>query len=387
MATFIRNYVDGCTTCQQCKINRHPSVPALMPIKGSDRPFNQISFDFITDLPESNGFDSLLVVVDHGLTKGVILAPCTKKISALETTELILNYVYKWLGLPDKMFSDRGPQFAARVFQELGKLLGIKQAMSTAYHPQTDGVMERSNQETEAYLAIFCANNPERWSYLLPTLEFSYNQKSHATQKHSPFYLTLGYDPKAIPTAFPKTNIPEAKKRILELQHARDEAQAAHKLARAHMFDRTTNKFKPFKKGDKVWLNSKNLKLRYERKKVAPKHEGPFTITEVLGPLTYRLALPAQWRIHPVFHASLLSPYKETDAHGPNFTLPPPEMIEGEEEYEVEAILKHCKRGKGYQYLVKWKGYPTEENQWEPATHLENAGTILEKYKKRHKLQ
>ena len=115
-----------------------------MPITGpeSGHPFAQISMDFITDLPESQGFDSLLVVVNHGLMKGVILSPCRKTIDAVGTAKLLLNNIYQQFGLPDKAISDRGPQFAARVFRELGNLLDIKLAMSTAHHPQTDGVTE-----------------------------------------------------------------------------------------------------------------------------------------------------------------------------------------------------------------------------------------------------
>jgi hypothetical protein len=144
--------------------------------------------------------------------------------------------------------------------------------MSTAHHPQTDGATERSNQEIEAYLSIFCANNPALWNQLLPTLEFSYNSKPHATQKHSPFYLQMGYDPIAIPTAFPKTNVPETEECIRLLQEAQKEAQAAHELARHKMMERITRGFKPFKIGDKVWLESKNLKPCYESRKLCPKH-------------------------------------------------------------------------------------------------------------------
>jgi hypothetical protein len=88
-----------------------------------------------------------------------------------------------------------------------------------------------------------------------------------------------------------------------------------------------------------------------------PKREGPFTITEVLGPVTYRLKLPNTWRIHDVFHATLLQPYKENDTYGENYPEPPPELEDGEEVYKVETILRHRKRGRGYQYFVKWWGY------------------------------
>ena len=89
-----------------------------------------------------------------------------------------------------------------------------------------------------------------------------------------------------------------------------------------------------------------------------PKQEGPFPITEVLQPVTYRLQLRATWRIQNVFHAALLRPYKENEVYGENHTEPPPELVEGEEVYEVETILSHRRRGQGYQYFIKWQGYP-----------------------------
>ena len=340
MHTFMKNFVDGCAACQQAKINQHPTNPPLMPIKGSTTgwPFAQISYNFITDLLVSDGFDSLMVMVDHGLSKGVILCPCHKTIDATRTVELLIQNIHRRFGLLDRGISDKGPQFASKVFKEMGHLLGIELAMSTTYHPQTDGATKRSNCEIEAYLAIFCANNPKQWSRLILIMKFSYNQKSHTTQMKSPFYLIMGSNPKAIPTAFPSTNIPEAEEWIRNLQKAQDEAIATHELARQKMIEQTTHKFKLFQKNNLVWLESKNLKLRYESKKVAPKWEGPFRISEVLGPLTYRLELPEQWKIHPMFHATLLTPFKENDIHGPNYLNPPPDLIDGEPEYEVEAI-------------------------------------------------
>ena len=99
---------------------------------------------------------------------------------------------------------------------------------------------------------------------------------------------------------------------------------------------------------------------------MAPKREGPFEIAEVLGPLTYRLKLPESWRIHNVFHAALLRPYKENEIYGENYPRPPPDIEEGEEVWEVESILKHRRRGRGYEYFVKWAGYPITEGSWEP---------------------
>ena len=93
--------------------------------------------------------------------------------------------------------------------------------------------------------------------------------------------------------------------------------------------------------GDKVWLEATNLRLNYPSRKLAPKRQGPFEIAQVLSPLTYRLRLPSAWKIHDVFHASLLSSYKETETHRPNFLKPPPDLIDAEEEYKVERIVSH----------------------------------------------
>ena len=93
-------------------------------------------------------------------------------------------------------------------------------------------------------------------------------------------------------------------------------------------------------------------------KKMNPKREGLFEIIEVLGPVTYRLKLPTTWQIHNIFHATLLKPYKENETYDKNFIEPPPELLDGEEVYNIETILNHRRRGQGYQYYVKWQGYP-----------------------------
>ena len=113
LRTFMKNYVHGCAVCQQFKIDRSPSRPAYLPTAGasSTRPFAHCSMDLITDLPPAAGFDSILVMVDQGLSKGVILLPCNKTITSQDTAKLLLENLYKRFGLPDKIISDRGPQF------------------------------------------------------------------------------------------------------------------------------------------------------------------------------------------------------------------------------------------------------------------------------------
>ena len=182
MRSFIKNYVKGCGICQQFKINRNPSNPSYIPIPGptSMRPFANCSMDLITDLPpvkldDGTLVDAIMVMVDHGLMKGVVLTPCSKTLTHEGAGDILLNHVYKHFGLPDSIISDRDPRFTAKSFQELLKLLGVKSKLMTAYHPQSNGTTERFNQEIEAYIGIYCSSNPETWHKSIGTMEFTHN--------------------------------------------------------------------------------------------------------------------------------------------------------------------------------------------------------------------
>ena len=349
------------------------------------QPFASCSMDMITDLPTSGGYDSILAVVDHGLTKGVILIPCNKTLMADQCAQLLLDNIYKQFGLMDKIISDRGPQFTAKSFLELLKLLKIKSSLTTAYHPKSDGATEQVNQEIEAYISIFCTNNLEEWSTMLSTMEFTHNSRRHADRMNTPFELMLGIMPVAIPLAFEHTKYPSIEEKMNNLIKNWEEALAAHELARTCMAGRLKDTFMPFKKGQKVWLDSCNLKTSYH-KKIRLKCEGLFEIEEVLGPVTYRLKLPETWRIHNVFHAVLLQLYTETEAHGNNYPRPLPDLLEGEEVYTVERILKHRCRGCGYQYYVLYEGYPITEASWESESAFSANSDTLSNYKEQHQL-
>ena len=253
LQTFVKNYVKGCAICQQFKIDQHPSHPAYIPTEGAQttRPFANCSMDMITNLPMVNGLDSLLVIVDQGLTKGVILIPCSKTVTAEQVATLLLDNLYKQFRLPNKIISDRGPQFAFKSFREWLKLLGIKSALSMAYHPQTDATMERVNQEIKAYLSIYCSSHPEDWPNVISILEFTHNNRWHANWLQTPLELLYGESPIAIPTTFTHTKYPSIEEKIKRMIKDREEALAAHKLARRRIAERRNNMFIPFKQGQR----------------------------------------------------------------------------------------------------------------------------------------
>ena len=162
----------------------------------------------------------------------------------------------------------------------------------------------------------------------------------------------MGHEPYALPTVLSKTSISAIEIHLKSLNATRDKALTAHKLVHQVMSSRNCQGFKPFKKEDKVWSEAKNLKCSITNPKFTPKREGPFTITKVFSLITYQLCLPKTWKIHLVFHASLLSPYHKNSIHGLNFPAPPPDLIEGEEEYKIKKILHHCGTWTAHMFLI-----------------------------------
>jgi hypothetical protein len=361
----VHDYVKGCADCQRNKINTHPIRAPLQPIypKPEALPFETIALDFITKLPESEGSDSILTVVDHDCTKAAIFIPCREEITAEETAGLYVRHVFTRYGLPSRIISDRDPRFASKFTRELCRILGISQNISTAYHPRTDGQSEAKNKWVEQHLRFYVNHYQKNWTYYLPMAEFAHNTWASETTRESPFTLLMGYNPRADWIDRPSP-IPQVALRIQQFKEARERAQQSMiKAQKSWVKHKDTPKFQS---GDLVWLEGKNLRTVQPTAKLVPKRHGPFKITQVMSAVNYRLELPTQWSIHPVFHIDLLTPYHETTIHGANYQRPPPDLVEGEEEYEVETVLvsRRFGRGKKLQYLVKWKGYPDSDNQW-----------------------
>ena len=154
MNQWIANYVKGCATCQASKILTHRTRTPLycITMKENTLSFQQVAMDLITGLSWHNSKDAILTIVDHGCSRATVFLPCETTITGPGIAQLYLDHVYRWFGLPSKVISDRDPRFTSHFGRALCQKLNIQQNLSSAFHPQTDGISERKNQWVERYL-------------------------------------------------------------------------------------------------------------------------------------------------------------------------------------------------------------------------------------------
>jgi transposase InsO family protein len=194
MSRYIGIYVKHCDLCNRTKVQCRRPFGELHPSETLEAQWDVISVDFIVELPESHGYNAIMNVVDS-VTKRAHFIPMHTTIMAEGAARLYLRDVWKHHGTPRVFLSDRGSQFVARFTHKLYKLLGIKLAMSTAYHPQTNGQTERVNQELEGYLRIFTSQQQDDWDELLLLGEFSHNNHVHSSTQQTPFMVDTGRHP------------------------------------------------------------------------------------------------------------------------------------------------------------------------------------------------
>ncbi|KAF8752476.1 hypothetical protein RHS01_07693 [Rhizoctonia solani] len=355
MKSSAKEWVECCPTCQANRRARVPTI-ALKPLEVPPFPFHTISYDFITGFPKSNGYNAILVVIDSFSKFGHFI-PTTKKVTAKGLAELFITHVWKSHGLPVRTVSDRGTTFTGKFLRALYQRLGIKPSFSSAYHPESDGQTERVNQFIEFYLRSYVASDHSDWASWLPLAEYA--------------------NPIMSPSNVP-ANVPEADNVANTLAQEWKEAESALRMTKEKMAG-TKGVTPEYSIGEKVWLDAKNVEIRSNSNKLDPRRLGPFKITKKISSHAYRLELPASMKIHDVFYVGLLSKVHESPSQ-PLPERPPPETIEGEEEYEVEQIIDSKRqRGKWF-YLIKWKGYGPEDNSWEPEELLEHSQEEIKRF-------
>ena len=376
----VTEFVQGCTMCQSRKNQPNRAKPPLFPLSSEaySNPFTSIAMDFIVKLPLSDTYDTILTITDT-FSKASIFIPCNETIDATNTAKLYATYVLPHYGLPTRIISDRDPRFTSTFTRELCRALSIDQNISTAYHPQTDGQSERTNQRLEQYLRIFIDYHQNNWASLLPLAQYALNAWPNATTGKPPFEILMGYVPRVHQTMRPFKS-PTLEQRLTTLKQTKQETTEALKKAADLQLP---SRFEPYQVGDKVWLEGRNLTTTHPTAKLAPRRYGPFPITRVISRTSYQLKLPPQWKIHNVFHATLLTRYKETALNGRSYQEPAPDLIEGQLEWEVERILRVRRRRNQLQYLVRWKGFSEAHDSWEPVTNL-HADQLIQNFYKSH---
>ena len=236
------------------------------------------------------------------------------------------------------------------------------------------------NQTLEQHLQIFCSYQQNDWADLLPLAEFAYNNAQNASTKMSPFYANYGYHPRytvKVNNSALQMN-PASAAYAKKLKEIHDQARANLQEAQLYQkryYDQHTKEIPSFQVGDSVWLLRKNISTTRPSQKLEVRRLGPFKILKVVGEskLAYRLELPPHYKIHPVFHISLLEPYKENTIPGREQPPPPPVAIDNNLEYVVHQILDSRIHHGKLQYYVDWQGYSPAERTWEPTSHLSNA--------------
>ena len=153
MSTFVKNYVEACDLCLRTKTFPAKPMGPLQPNQAPEGPWQVMTADLITGLPQVEGYNALAVMVDR-FTKQVHISPTTDTVTAEGLADIYIKDVFKLHGIPRQVISDRGPQFAAKYMRHLLQSLHVESSLSTAYHPRTDGQTERMNQEIEQYLRL-----------------------------------------------------------------------------------------------------------------------------------------------------------------------------------------------------------------------------------------
>lgn len=378
----VRQFIRNCDVCGRTTVWREAKAGFLRPLPIPERIGTELTIDFVTDLPASDGCTNIMVLTDR-LSKDIFMFG-TDSMAAENCAKVFIDRYYRYFGFPRYLTSDRGSDWLSHFWKAFCEYTGIKQRLTTSYHPQSNA-SERANQEIYKYLRVFTCYAQNDWVDLLPMAQLALNGRPNsAIGGLSPFFLRNGYelDPlmEPTPTSDNASRHPGhilATKYVRRLKDAQDFAQAAM-ASTQQRYEEFANKSRRqperFHVGDKVWLNLKNIKTPQLSKKLAWQH-AKYEVTAVPDALTVELNVPGN--IHKRFHVDLIK-RAGTDPFPSQFrddAQNPPVIDDlGVPEYEVESILRartiRRGRGKFRQALVKWVS--EIDPSWEPIEYIED---------------
>lgn len=384
-------YVPSCMECQRAKGETRKPAGPLHPLPIPAARGDAIAMDFVGPLPEDDGFDGILTITDR-LGADIRVVPIRMDMTAEDVAEVFFDQWYCENGLPLSIVSDRDKLFMSRFWKSLHHISGIRLTPSTAYHPQTDGSSERTNKTVVQLLRYHVTRQQKGWKRALPRIRFHIMNTVNASTGFAPFQLHLGRRPRVLPplwntltsAAVEKFGDDATRAATLLKQMETDTMEASDnlvlaKLKQAEQANKNRGEERAYSVGDKVLLSTLHRRRDYMQRgdhrvaKFMVRFDGPYTITAAYPTSsTYTLDLPAEKRIYPTFHSSLLRPYVPNDpAKFPGRDPPQPGpvvTVDGQDEWMVEKLVDRKRCGRGWRFLVRWVGYGPESDSWIPGS-------------------
>ena len=394
-STMARDVAAYVAKCHVCQLNsRRNSLPAglLKPLPVYTTAWTSVSMDYITHLPMTRQrHDAVLVFVDR-FTKAAVFVPCNSDITAKHTAALFLKHVFsRGYGLPVQLVSDRDPKFTSEFWHQLQRQLRTTLAMSSGYHPQTDGNTEIVNRTFLEYLRRFTASMHTDWEDYLHFAEFTYNNATHSSTGFSPFFMLHGFHPRTPATFHHEQGPTDATVQdFLVRQHrARVQAHKALTQARAkqkHYADRHRVEGHTYAEGDQVLVHAGPYAVS-DYPKLDDRWLGPYRVVKAHdNGLSYKLDIDDGGQIHPVFHTSQLRRYHTPDQDHPTPHRADPPWAHDPEAPVYDYIAAHFRgRGRGGPLHYKVKCVGSDDLIVLKATQLEHeAPGLIEAYRAQH---